>query len=126
MQPVFSVDAFQALSKSQNLTAHNLANINTDEYKTKRLDLETGPEGKGVRPSQIVEDQTPGPLIKRQEPAENEQGMMEQREVEVEASNTDLAREITRMIRDERAFEANAQVVRTYDHLAGNIIDILV
>lgn len=125
MQPVFSVQAFRSFSDSHNLTAHNVANINTDEYKAKRLDLETGPEGKGVQPSLVVEDSSPGPLVQRQMPVE-EDGQMVQREVSVEASNTDLVQEITTMIRDERAFEANAQVVRTYDHLAGNIIDILV
>lgn len=126
MQPIFSVNAFKAFSSSQNLTAHNIANINTDEYKSKRLDMETGPEGKGVQPSQVVEDSSPGPVIQRQVPVENEQGELEQREVAVEGSNTDLVREVTRMIRDERAIEANAAVIRTYDHLSGNIIDILV
>ncbi|MFP4083552.1 MAG: flagellar basal body rod C-terminal domain-containing protein [Desulfonatronovibrio sp.] len=126
MQPLYSVNALQSFARSQDLTAHNVANINTDEYKSKRLDLETGPEGRGVRPAQVVEDPTPGPVVQTQQPVENEEGRVEQKEVRVEGSNTDLAREITQMIADERAMEANAQVVRTHDHMAGTIIDILV
>ncbi|MFO7728712.1 MAG: flagellar basal body rod C-terminal domain-containing protein [Desulfonatronovibrio sp.] len=126
MQPLFNVNALKSFAGSQDLTAHNVANINTDEYRSKRLDLETGPEGRGVRPARVVEDSTPGPLVQTWRPVENEEGKIEQKEVEVEGSNTDLAREITRMIADERAMEANAQAVRTYDHMAGTIIDILV
>ncbi len=126
MHPVFSVDAFKAFSAAHDATAHNLANINTDEFRSMRLDLETGPEGKGVKPSLVTEDRNPGPVVHRQELVEDEQKVVRQREVAVHASNTDVAREIAQMIRHERAFEASARVVRTYDHLAGNIIDVLV
>ncbi len=126
MNPVYSTEALRAISQSQNVTANNIANINTNEFKASRLDLETGPEGRGVRPAQIVEDATPGPPVPVQQVFENDQGRMEQREAVVEGSNTDLVREISQMILDERAFEANARTVRTHDRLAGNIIDILV
>ncbi|RQD65597.1 MAG: flagellar biosynthesis protein FlgG [Desulfonatronovibrio sp. MSAO_Bac4] len=126
MQPIFSVDAFRTSSLSQNITANNLANLNTDQFKAQRLDQETGPDGLGVRPAQVVTDTSPGPAIQRQELIENEQGQTEAREVTVEGSNTDIAKEITTMITDQAAMEANAEVVRTYDHLAGRIIDFLV
>lgn len=126
MQPLYNVNALKSFAGSQDLSAHNVANVNTDEYKAKRLDLETGPEGKGVRPARIVEDSTPGPVVQTRQRVENDQGRTVQKEIEVEGSNTDLAREITQMITDERAMEANAQAVRSYDHLAGNIIDMLV
>ncbi|WP_051617030.1 flagellar basal body rod C-terminal domain-containing protein [Desulfonatronovibrio hydrogenovorans] len=126
MQPIFSAGAMKTFAQSHNLTAHNLANLNTDGFKARELHLETGPDGKGVEPAGVFEDQTPGPAIQKQELVENDQERMEQQEIVAEASNTEPAREIVRMIADEQAFQANAQVVRTYDRLAGNIIDILV
>lgn len=126
MQPVFSVDAFRTSSLSQNITANNLANVNTDQFKAQRLDRETGPDGLGVRPAQIVTDTSPGPAIQRQEQIENEQGQTEAREVTAEGSNTDIAKEITTMITDQTDMEANAEVVRTYDNMAGRIIDLIV
>ncbi|WP_045210950.1 flagellar basal body rod C-terminal domain-containing protein [Desulfonatronovibrio magnus] len=123
MSIAVSAGAMSSFGLSQNITAHNVANINTDEFKSQRLDLETGPQGQGVRPAQIVEDQSMGPLVQRQQAVENEQGLMVQQEVAVEASNTDLAREITGMIRDERAFESNAQAIRSQENLIGVFLD---
>lgn len=121
-----SVDALRAHSLSQNVTANNIANMNTDEYKAKRLDLETGPDGRGVQPAALREDTSPGPLMQRHEPVENEQGQMEQQPVLVEGSNTDLVQEITTMIRDEQAIAANARVIGTDQDLAGMVIDMFV
>ncbi len=121
-----SVEALRAHSLSQSVTANNIANMNTDEYKAKRLDLETGPEGRGVQPAAVREDTSPGPLIQRQETVENQQGHMEQQPALVEGSNTDLVQEFTTMIRDQQAIAANASVIGTDQDLAGMVIDMFV
>jgi flagellar basal-body rod protein FlgC len=117
--------ALNVSSLSQDVTANNLANINTDEFKSKRLDIQTMPDNSGVQVEDVVTINTPGPLKNEMQLAENN-GKIEQQNALVEGSNTEPAREITQMIEDERSFEANAQVVKTYDQMAGRIIDMLV
>lgn len=121
-----SQSALNVFSLAQDITANNVANINTDGYKAKRLDVESAPDGQGVRAQTIVESTEPGPLTNQIQPRENNDGRIEQQEVITEGSNTEVSQEVTQMIKNERGFEANAQVVRTYDQMAGIIIDMLV
>ncbi|MDR1489242.1 MAG: flagellar basal body protein [Desulfovibrio sp.] len=44
----------------------------------------------------------------------------------VEGSNTDLAREFTRMIATENAYSANAAMIRAWDEMTGSILNIRV
>ncbi|MDR3175595.1 MAG: flagellar basal body protein [Desulfovibrio sp.] len=44
----------------------------------------------------------------------------------VEGSNTDLAREFTRMIVTENAYSANAAMIRAWDEMTGSILNIRV
>ena len=120
-----SQTALNVFGLSQDVTANNLANINTDEFKSKRLDLQTMPDNSGVQVEDVVTINTPGPLKNKMQLVENN-GKIEQQNALVEGSNTEPAREITQMIENERSFEANAQVVKTYDQMAGRIIDMLV
>ena len=43
-----------------------------------------------------------------------------------EGSNTDIAHEFAHMITNQWAYEANASVIRTYDAMAGTVLDIKV
>lgn len=121
-----SVSALRAASLSQQITANDLANMNTNEYRSKRLDLESGPEGKGVRPAAIRENTTPGPAVEEFRTYENEQGRVRQREVRVEGSNTDVAEEMVQMIEDETYQKSNAEVIAAHHRATGNVLDILI
>lgn len=120
-----NVQALQAFSLSQQITANNVANINTNGFHSSRLDLETGPDGQGVRPQQIVENSNPGPLVQGYEPVQTESGMTYADSL-VEGSNTDLAAEMVQMILDEQAFAANAAALRTQMEMKGTFIDEMV
>ena len=120
-----SQTALNVFGLSRDVTANNLANINTDEFKSKRLDIQTMPDNSGVQVEDVVTINTPGPLKNEMQLAENN-GKIEQQNALVEGSNTEPAREITQMIENERSFEANARVVKTHDQMAGTIIDMLV
>ncbi|WP_457571911.1 flagellar basal body rod protein FlgC [Desulfovulcanus sp.] len=126
MDIAVSQNALNVFSLAQDITANNVANINTDEYRAKRLDIETGPDGQGVQAQAIVESSDPGPLTDEMQTVKNDDGSYSQENVLIESSNTEPAREIIQMIENERSFEANAQVVKTYDQMAGRIIDMLV
>jgi flagellar basal body rod protein FlgB len=51
-----NIQALRAVSVSQQVSANNVANINTNGFLPSRVDFETGPEGQGVRVQRIVEE----------------------------------------------------------------------
>jgi flagellar basal-body rod protein FlgC len=115
--------ALSAMSTSMAVAANNVANVNTDGYKSKDVRLTTGPEGQGVRVDDIVEDGSAGGYRPEAVSAQNEAGVYEPRVDMVEASNVDLARQTVNMMETSRAFEANAAVIRTQDDLLGTLLD---
>lgn len=119
-----SISALQAFSLSQEITANNVANINTNEFKSSRLDLEDGPNGQGVRPETITQSTEHGGWVQEIQVHEDENGQMVQTTEYVESSNTDLARESVQMIVDTRAFQANVNVIRNWEEMTGSIMDI--
>lgn len=119
-----NVQALQALTLSRQIGANNVANMNTAEFKASRLTLETGPEGRGVRPQSIDKDASPGPLEPHLEGVRDEQGRLETLWGVREGSNTDLAREMVRSIQDEAAFKANVAMIRTWDQTTGYLLDL--
>ncbi|MDQ7032523.1 MAG: flagellar basal body rod C-terminal domain-containing protein [Desulfonauticus sp.] len=124
---VFSIStsALKSSSLAEEVSANNIANINTPEFKASRVDLETGQDGKGVVVSQISQDQNPGAISEQIELQPNAQtGQIEQQIVSKETSNTDLAQEMVNQILNERFFEANTRPISTYDSMLGNFINI--
>ena len=103
--------ALGALSSSMAVTANNVANMNTDRFKAQDVRLATGPQGQGVQVGNVVEDASSG-------------GSRQTDAGPVELSNVDLAQQAVDMIQTERAFEANAAVIRTEDALAGTLLDL--
>lgn len=120
-----NIQAVQAMSLSQDVTANNIANMNTNGFHARRLDLESGPEDWGVRAQQIVESTTAGPLVPGGEYVQTEAGMRYEEGL-VEGSNTDLATEMVRMIEDEQAFAANVAALHTRMDMTGVLIDMMV
>ncbi|MFU2208688.1 flagellar basal body rod protein FlgC [Solidesulfovibrio sp. C21] len=118
--------ALGALSTSMAVTANNVANVNTDGYKSQDARLSTGPDGQGTQVSSIVEDTSAGALRAETVAAENQAGVYEPQMDMVEMSNVDLVRQNVNMIQDSRAFEANVAVIRTADDMAGTLLDLRV
>jgi flagellar basal-body rod protein FlgC len=112
------VEALNALSISQAVTANNLANVGTEGFKASRVALETGPGGQGVRVQEVRQDFSAGV------PVPQDRGI--KAAATAGTSTTDTAREIVRMIPDSRAFEANAAATRTIEETTGHILDLLI
>ena len=120
-----ATQALQAHSTAQAVAAHNVANLNTNEFKARRTTLETGPQGQGVQVQEIRASSTPGALAPSFTVEEGASGRMEQTPSLVETSNTDVPREMVNMISNTNAYEANAAVVRTQDEMLGTTLDIV-
>jgi flagellar basal-body rod protein FlgC len=120
-----SVQALQAISVSQQVAANNVANLNTNEFRSSRVECETGPDGRGVRVADIYENPAPGPLVSEGEYDETAEGIRYE-EAWVEGSNTDLAAEMVRMIENEHAFAANVVALHTSLDMTGVFIDMMV
>ncbi len=122
-----AADAMNAFSTSVAVTANNLANVSTDEFKASRTNLETGPDGEGVRVSSITEDSSSGPLKEEVVARENaETGRVETERDLVEGSNTDVATEMVNLMVNENAYGANAEMIRTEDEMAQTVLDMKV
>ena len=118
-----SIQALHAFSTSMQVTANNLANMNTDEYHARRVELETGPQDRGVRVQGISENTQPGAQVSRLADA-HDNGNMEQ--TMTETSNVDVAEEMTQMMLDQHAFEANAHALVAQERLIGQFINEMV
>ena len=120
-----TTQALQAFSTAQAVTAHNVANVNTNEFKARRTTFETGPKDQGVRVQDIRAGSAPGGAAPSFTVEEGASGRMEQTPSLVETSNTDVPREMVNMISNSNAYEANAAVVRTQDEMLGTTLDIV-
>ncbi|TVM18848.1 flagellar biosynthesis protein FlgG [Oceanidesulfovibrio indonesiensis] len=118
------VSALNAYSTRAQVTANNIANVNTDGFKASRADLETGPGGQGVQVSAIMEDTSTGPMVQSLVPtADPLTGRIETEYQWVEGSNTDISREMVTLMTTERAYAANATTIRTWDEMVGTVLD---
>ncbi|BBD07929.1 flagellar basal body rod protein FlgC [Desulfovibrio ferrophilus] len=122
-----ALSALNAFSVDMAVTANNIANANTEEFNPSRVILEERPDMGGVAVQDIQEMDVQAALVETIRPELNEAtGLMEQSSVMVEASGTDIATETVNMIMNQRAFEANAAVVRTQDEMIGQFMDEMV
>lgn len=108
-----SLSALNAFDKKMGVTAHNVANVNTDDFKKSRAVLKEG-QNKSVEVdiSKVNTEGYPKPDAagKNGEPKE--------------LSNVDLAQEMTSLITTQRGYEANLKPVEAYDEMTGTVIDI--
>lgn len=64
--PHFSIpqSALNSLEVTMQATAHNIANINTNGFKSQRVVLQSGPfQDEGVRVGAVYRDMSPGPAV---------------------------------------------------------------
>jgi flagellar basal-body rod protein FlgC len=118
--------ALGAMSTSMAVTANNVANLDTNEFKSSEAQLATGPDGHGVQVSTIAEDTSSGGVVPESMSAQDGASTDASSRDLVEASNVDLVRQMINMMEDSRAFEANTKVIRTEDDMAGTLLDMRV
>lgn len=101
-------------------SAHNVANINTAGFRPQTVVYETGPEGEGVQA--VVVQPSKFPQEAEQWSAASAANLLPPEALN--PSGTEPAREFTAMITAQRAFEANAAVIRTRDETLGVLVDM--
>ena len=109
-----TISALQAYKTRLGVSADNIANANTDEFKKSRATLKEGT--KGDVQVDINRVNTPG---HRYQELEGDQL------VEKESSNVNLEEEIPEMMVTQRIYEANLKVLQTQDKMSGTLLDIM-
>lgn len=107
-----ALSGMSAFGKQLEVSAHNVANINTDGFKSSRTELVEAQHG-GVLPV-VQKDDSAGPAVLK----DTNQGPRQ-----VELSNVDLGQETVNQIIAQRGFEANLRTLKTADDMLGSILD---
>ena len=108
-----AISALQAYKTKLGVTAENIANVNTDEFKKSRATLKEGVNGDVQVDIERVN--TPGrPYQKR----EGDQL------IQKEGSNVNLEEEIPEMMVIQRTYEANLKVLQIQNDMLGTLLDI--
>ncbi|MBW2674760.1 MAG: flagellar basal body rod protein [Deltaproteobacteria bacterium] len=102
-----AVSAISALDRKLDVTANNIANVNTDEFKKSRAVFQTR-DIPGVSVT-ISEVDTPGTM----QPSG------------LETSNVNLAEEFAGLITTQHSQTANVKVIETEEEMQGSLLDIL-
>jgi flagellar basal-body rod protein FlgC len=108
------ISALQTYKSKMRVTANNIANVNTDEFKKGRATLREGTNG-GVQVN-VQRVNTPGIRYKAFEG---------DRLAEIESSNVNLEEEIPEMMVTQRTYEANLKVLQTQNKMLGSVLDIM-
>ncbi len=106
-----SLSALAAFSRKLSVSAHNVANVNTDAFKETRATIVEDKNGLPRLNTKTVE--TPGPIIEESDGSQRE------------LSNVDLAREIPEMSLSQRGYEANIKALKTQDEMIGTLLDMI-
>jgi flagellar hook protein FlgE len=108
-----ALSALDAYGQKLDVTANNIANMNTDGFKKSRAVLqEADPSGVVVSIGKV---NTPGaPIL-------SADGTGEVRE----SSNVDLAEEIVNLQTAKHGFQANLKTLKAEDEMLGSLFDIL-
>jgi flagellar hook protein FlgE len=109
-----NVSALQAFSRQIAVSANNVANVYSDDFKKSRAINTEGENGQVD--STITRIETPGPLV--EDPLSTTGELKE-------LSNTDIAEELVKQIEAEHGFKANAKVIKTYEETIGSLIDLI-
>jgi flagellar basal-body rod protein FlgC len=108
-----ALSGLTAFAKQLDVSAHNVANVNTDGFKKQETDfieIESG----GVLPV-VHKDDSAGPAVLR----DTAHG-----QTQVELSNVDLGEEAVNQVVAQRGFEANLRTLQTADDMLGSILDM--
>ena len=106
-----SISALRALSTKQSVTANNIANSETKEFKKSTAILKEGSNGAVSAKTQPVN--TPGTMINQPD------GSLE------EMSNVDLGQELVSMIPTQHGYEANLKALKTSMEMEDTVLDLI-
>ncbi len=109
-----NASALQAFARQINVSANNVANIFSDEFKASTAH-NTQDKNSGVTTT-ISTSMASGPLV--EDPIKNDGTLKE-------LSNTDLAKETVTQISAQHGFNANAKIISTYDETIGSLIETI-
>ena len=109
-----SASALKAFGTKLAVSANNVANVQSEDFKKSRALLTEG-DNDSVKVD-ISKVNTDGPLVT--ETFNNER-------VQRELSNTDIAEEFTQQIITQYGFGANTKTIQTKDDMLGTLIDIM-
>ena len=109
-----TLSALQAYRKSMRVTANNIANVNTEEFKKSRATMKEGLNG-GVEVD-VRKVDTPGHRY---------QELQGDQMVEKETSNVNLEEELPDLMVTKHTYEANLKVLQTRDKMLGSMLDII-
>jgi flagellar hook protein FlgE len=107
-----ALSGLSAFGKQLDVSAHNVANVNTDGFKSSRTEFVEAQSG-GVLPV-VRKDNSAAPSVLK-DTAEGPR--------QVELSNVDLGQEVASQIIAQRGFEANLRTLKTADTMLGSILD---
>ncbi len=107
-----ALSALGAFGKKMDVSANNVANVDTEGFKKTQALLEDGDAGVVVTLSRV---NTPGGPLPSQDGAGNTR----------QSSNVDLAEEIVDQHISKSAYQANAATIKTEDEMLGSLFDIL-
>lgn len=108
-----AVTALKAFQKKLDVTANNIANVNTDHFRKSRAILSEGENG-GV---QADVDQVGRPVDPNESLGNDES-------IDAESSNVDLVEEFTEMIKSEPAYKANVKTIHSQENMLGSLLDM--
>ena len=109
-----TIAALQANRIRLGVTADNIANVNTDEFKKNRVIQKEGVEG-GIQVD----------VNRVNSPGHRYQAFEGNQQVEKESSNVNLEEELPEMMVTQRTYEANLKVLQTHDKMLGTLLDIV-
>ena len=109
-----TLSALEAHRKKMDVTANNVANINTDGFKKSRVLFKEEEGSRGVQVD-IRKVETPGSAVLYDDG---------ERQTYVETSNVDYAEEAVNMIMARRGFEANLKALQAQDEMLGSLLNI--
>ena len=106
-----SISALNALGTRQAVTANNIANLESTEFKKSRALLEEGTTGSVATKLQQIS--TPGVMINQPD------GSLQ------ELSNVALENELTEMIPTQRGYQANLKALQVSGEMEDSVIDLI-
>jgi len=106
-----SVSALRAYDTSSAVSANNLANVETDNFKKSRTVFNENTDG-GVKVTiSQSEEENPVALL-----SDGSEKIM---------SNTDISEEMAQQIRDQNGYGLNAKSIQADDDMKGTVIDMM-
>jgi flagellar hook protein FlgE len=108
-----SLSALSAFRKKMDVTANNIANVLTDEFKKSRVTFEDASPGGVAAVIDRVETQGVPKETIRDDHTEL-----------VESSNVDLGEELTDIIPTQTAYSANLKTLKAQDEMMGSLLNI--